>query len=174
MKRFTFHKLYPVLMILVLVGVWLVNGMNEKHTEQAAKSALQNSIYFQPWAAYGVWCQSELDLQNPRVPFTFDLGHPPGDRELVNETVRRLVRTGATQPWPEASIQRFRILRTVCVDSWSELYGKLSFTGQGKAAAFLHDPAHPTEEDYRQAIIHATYDEMGTTDAALEWFPVAP
>jgi hypothetical protein len=174
MRRIHVQTLYPLLIITVLAGVWLLTRMNDQHTEQAAESALHRSPFWEPWAAHGVYCQSELDLQNPNVPFTYHIGHPPGDRALVNETVRRLVRTGATpQPWPEASIQRFRILSTSCVDSWEELYSKLTLVNRDRASALLNYKEHPAEEDYRQASLRALYEPMGTADAALEWFPKA-
>ena len=173
MKQRTIQRFYPLLLVIILVGVWQFNRVSDQHTEQAARAALQNSVYWEPHEYFGVWCQSELNLGNPRIPFNYTVYHPPGDRELVMETVRRLVRTGAKpQPWPEESLYRFAILRTKCVRSWKELYDGISWTKRSEAAALLEHPDHPTEADYRQALIRVAYKEMGTVDAALEFYPM--
>lgn len=173
MKKFTFQRFYPLLIVIMLISVWLANRWSDTQTEQAARSALQNSVYWEPHEYFGVWCQSDLNLGNPRIPFNYTLYHPPGDRKLVMETVRRLVRTGAKpQPWPEESLYRFAILRTKCLRSWKELYDGISWTKRSEAASLLEHPDNPTEADYRQALIRVAYEEMGTVDAALEWYPL--
>jgi len=167
-------KLYPLLIILALIGVAMSQRAGARQQDDAALAALKASPYWEPWAATGVFCQSELDLQHPKVPFNYHLQHPPGDRELVMETVRRLVRTGATPvPWPEPSIQRFRMLRTVCLESWEIAFGKLSHKNRQAANALLEETPHPTEANYREVVLRIIYGKMGTAEAALEWYAPA-
>lgn len=174
MKKVTIKTLYPLIIVLVVITVGVAQRIAQHQTQDAALKRLMASPYWEPWENHGVYCQSELDLQDPRIPFTYSIIHPPGDRELVNETVRRLVRTGAKpQPWPEASLYRFQILRTTCYESWTAVYGKLRLENRRKVDALLEGMEHPTEADYRKAILQCGYEDMGTVDAALEWYPPA-
>ncbi len=171
MQKLTVRKLYPLAIVLALIGVGITQWIGQKQTTDAATKAMMASPYWEPWETHGVFCQSELDLQNPNIPFSYEINHPPGDRELVMETVRRLVRTGATpQAWPEASLSRFLMLKTVCVDSWEEAYGKLRLESRRHVDALLEYTEHPTEADYRAAILQSSYEKMGTVNAALEWY----
>lgn len=167
-------KLYPILIILALIGVAVSQSASDKQQENAALAALKASQHWEPWAASGVFCQSELDLQHPGVPFTYAIQHPPGDRELVMETVRRLVRTGAKPvPWPEPAIQRFRMLKTVCLESWQESYDRLNYKNRQAADTLLEGTLHPTEADYREVVLRVLYATMGTAETALEWYAPA-
>ena len=49
MKQFTFRTLYPVVIVIVLVGVLLGQSLRQRQTAQAEASALRNSLYWEPW-----------------------------------------------------------------------------------------------------------------------------
>lgn len=172
MKRISYKRIYPLLILLALIGVGMFQRMAYQFREEFRLAELKASPYWEPSTGHGVYCYSEVDLADPRIPFTVGFSHPPGDRELVNETVRHLLRTGAKpQPWPEEQIQRFRIVRTVCMDRWEEIPQKLILKRQQAISALLEGIEHPTESDYRDAVLRSEYTKMGTVDAALEWFP---
>ncbi len=175
MKPLPLQKLYPIVIILALIGVAISQRAGDVQQADAKLAALKASPHWEPWEAKGhAWCTSELDLQNPMVGFTYPIHHPPGDRELVMETVRRLVRTGVKkQPWTEEWLHRFKILNTRCRNSWTEIYLSLNGKDRERVDELLNNPQHATEADYRQAILRVNYAEMATAEAALEWYPPA-
>jgi hypothetical protein len=172
MTRITGDRLYGLAVLTLLVLVWLALMVNNRQQRAAEAALRQGSLYYEPWASFGVWCESELDLQQDPIPFTVALEHPPGNRETMNETIRRLVRTGAPpQPWPEDALEKYRVLNTRCKRSWAEVYEQ-KWRARVPIDALLETPAHPTEADYRQAILRQAYEPIGTAEAALAWFPL--
>lgn len=172
MQRRAGDRLYGLLILTILMLVALSVTFVNRQRREAQEAVVKQSLYGQPWEAFGVWCASELNLQQPHIPFTVEIEHPPGDREILDETIRKLVRTGATpQPWPENALDRYLILRTRCKASWAEVY-ELKRSERRKIEARLHNPQQPDEADYRQAILREEFEYSGTADAALEWFPL--
>ncbi len=172
MKTIKGDRRYGLSVLTLLILVWLVLMVNNRQQQAAEAALFQGSLYGEPWAAFGVWCESELNLQQDHIPFTVPLEHPPGTRETLNETIRLLVRTGEPpQPWPEDALTRYAILNTQCKRSWAEVYQQ-KWRSRAAIDALLENPSHPTEADYRQAILRHQYQAVETVDAALTWFPL--
>lgn len=173
-NRLNGQTLYGLIILIVIASIALTTSVSQWQKRRAQQEALQNSRYWQPQESFGVWCTSEVDVRQPAIPFNFWIQHPPGNREVLDETIRQLGRSGIElEPWPEEVIRGYVILETHCANSWSDVYQVSNSTRRREIHAFLRNPEQPSEADLRQAILRAAYERMGTAEKALELFPPA-
>lgn len=172
MRHLNGSKLYSLFILLTILAVGLATLLNTKREETVQREVQERSPYHQPVVSFGVACTSELSFPGSQIRFNLWITHPPGRRDVVDEAVRHLIRSGpAREAWSEATISEYNIVSTRCFKSWQEQYGELKSGLRSRAESLLEQPNNPTDADLRQAILRTLFERMGTEEEALELFP---